>query len=130
MTSMIAKAGIAALIALGAISATTGSAAAGPDIGFGIYIGGPGYYDGPGYGDGPRYGHGPRHRGRHEEWRAPPRRAGCAPFRAVEKARWSGLHRAHVQDVTSRRVVIGGYRAYGFDRMVFANAPGCPIIRY
>lgn len=118
MTHMIVKAGIAALIALGAISATTGSAAAGPDIGFGIYIGGPAYYDGY------------HHHGRHERWQAPPRRAGCAPFRAVEKARWSGLHRAHVQDVSSRRVVIGGYRAYGFDRMVFANAPGCPIIRY
>ncbi|MCM2471902.1 hypothetical protein HGO38_00200 [Rhizobium sp. CG5] len=129
MTSKIAKAGIAALIALGAISATAGSAAAGPDIGLGIVIGGPGYYDGPFYDDGPRYDRGPRHHGRHEGWRAPPRRVGCAPFHAVEKARWNGLHRAHVQDVTPRRVVIGGYRDYGFDRMVFANAPGCPIIR-
>ena len=70
--------------------------------------------------------HGGHHR-RHGEVRM---RGVCAPWHAVEKARYTGLHRAHVRHITPRRVIVSGYRHHRPDRMTFANLRGCPIIRY
>ena len=103
MTSMIAKVALAALISLGAISTTAATASAG---GVDVYV------------DvrGPAYHRDYRHRGQ------------CNPYRAVEKARWQGLHRAHVTHVGRHRVVVEGRRHHRFDRIVFANVRGCPVI--
>lgn len=128
MRNILAKAGLAALIALGAVSATAGSAAAGADFGVGIYIGEPGYYPGERHGWRGPYQRYDRYDGyeRYERRQYRP----CNPGRAVEKARWNGLRHAHVQRVTQRKVVVAGYRHGDYDRMVFANVRGCPIIRY
>ena len=114
MKSVFAKTGLAALIALGATFATVSTAAAD-----GWRFG----HDRPGYGMEMDYGRGGYERRHH-------RPRGCFPGEAVEKARWSGLHRARIHDVTPRRVVVAGVRRGDFDRMVFANVRGCPIIRY
>lgn len=102
MTNLFAKAGIAALIALGAMSATVVTASAN-DFHPGI--------------EQARYDHG-HGRGRM-----------CSPRLAVEKARDMGLRRARIDNVTPRRVVVEGFGRRGPDRVVFANAPGCPLIR-
>lgn len=113
MFNIFAKAGLAALIALGGISATASTASAGgPEFRFGIYSGG-------GYGSGP---------GWHRE-RDRPRRDNCSPWFAEEKANRMGLRRARVVDVSPRRVVVAGYDRHGRDRVVFANERGCPVIR-
>lgn len=125
MRNILAKAGLAALIALGAVSATTGSAAAGADFGVGIYIGEPGYYPGERHGWRDRYERHDRY-DRYERRQYRP----CNPARAVEKARWNGLRHARVRRVTQHSVVVSGYRYGERDRMVFANVRGCPITRY
>jgi hypothetical protein len=113
MTNRFAKVGIAAAMAFTAVFASVSTASAN-GIGFGIYVDGP--------------GRGWDHRGPGRGWDGPRHRA-CAPAHAVEKARSSGLRRAHVSDVSPRRVVISGLRHGHPDRMVFANARGCPLIR-
>lgn len=120
MIKHFAQAGIAAVIAFSTLFGTAQTASA-EGVGFGIYI------DGPGRGWDDRGRGGWDDRGRGPGWDGPRHRA-CAPYHAVEKARWSGLHRAHVRDVTPRRVVIGGVRHGHPDRMVFANVRGCPLI--
>ncbi|MDH4440976.1 MAG: hypothetical protein QE284_11385 [Rhizobium sp.] len=117
---MIRILGMAALVSL---MATTGivSTASADSFGWGIYI------------DGPRDGRGgwdrPRHDDRHRPgWGRPNRRGECHPNQAVEKARWNGLRRAFVADVSPRRVVVAGFRHGGRDRIVFANVRGCPVI--
>lgn len=122
MTGMLRKLAIAALVS---ITATTGmvSTASADSFGWGIYI------------DGPRDGRGwdrPRHDDRHRPgWDRPgwDRRGQCHPHQAVEKARWNGLRRAFVADVSPRRVVVAGVRHGYRDRVVFANVRGCPLIR-
>jgi hypothetical protein len=123
MIGMLRKIGLAAIVS---VMATTGlaSTASADGFGWGVYI------------EGPRHGwDGPRH---HPGWDRPgwdrpgwdrPRRGECRPHHAVEKARWNGLRRAFVADVTPRRVVVAGVRHGGRDRIVFANVRGCPIIR-
>ncbi|MDI7860944.1 hypothetical protein MRS76_03155 [Rhizobiaceae bacterium n13] len=110
MTQFFAKAGLAALIAFGAISATASTAAA-QDVGFGFYVGNGGYYQPRPYYPRPVY-----------------RPRVCSPGQAIEKARWNGLRRARVAQVGPRRVVVEGTGRYGWGRMVFANVPGCPLI--
>lgn len=122
MTGMLAKFGLVALVTFASTVGTVSTAAAGQDFGWGIYVGGgePGYNHHDRYGPRPGWGYQPR---RH-------RPEGCSPRRAVEEARWSGLRRARVHDVTPRRIVVAGYRHGEFDRMVFANVRGCPVITY
>ncbi|NML73062.1 hypothetical protein HHL25_02870 [Rhizobium sp. S-51] len=122
MTALFKKLGLAALVTVAAAVGGMSTANAGGDFGWGVYIGG-----GPGPGYDRDYRHGDREWGHGRRHHRP---EFCAPGHAVEKARWNGLRRAHVQDVTPRRVVVGGFRHGGFDRMVFANVRGCPVIRY
>jgi len=53
----------------------------------------------------------------------------CSPLTAVRKARAMGLRGPEIRDMTSRRVVVVGHGRRGDDRIVFANAPGCPLLR-
>ena len=124
MTHFLAKAGLAALLAIGGLTATAPMAAAGgPDVD--IYFG---------FGDsGPRYrdrdDSGWRHRAPWERGYDRPRhRPGCAPWQAIDQARYFGLRRAEIADINRRRVIVEGRGRYGWGRMVFANAPGCPLI--
>lgn len=110
MIGIFAKAGMAALIALGGISATATVASADSNGGFGIYVRDD--YRGNGWGRPDR-----------------PRRDRCSPGFAEEKASRMGLRRAQVVDVSPRRVVVAGFDRRGRDRVVFANERGCPVIR-
>ena len=118
MTNIFAKAAIAAVLSLGTLAAIPAAASAND---FGVYfgVGGPGYHhrhhnDRRDY----RVFHGERHAGR------------CSDGRAIWKAERTGLHRAYVTRRGPGRVVVEGRRHHRFDRMVFANSRGCPIIRY
>lgn len=53
---------------------------------------------------------------------------GCDPQFAASIASRNGLRRAHVVDVSPRRIVVDGFTRRGPDEMVFANVRGCPII--
>lgn len=117
MTSMIVKAGLAAIVALTGLSATAPTAAAaGPDFAIQVQ-----YRDG--YRD---WGRGPdRDRG----WRPDRRPSGCSPRMAENKADAMGLRRTRVVDVSPRAVTVAGFGRRGPDRVVFANVRGCPVIR-
>lgn len=113
MIGNFVKAGLAALIAFGGVSATATSASA-DGVQYGIYVQ-----------DGHRHG---GHRG--PGWGRPDRgRDRCSPWLAEEKASRMGIRRARVVDVSPRRVVVAGFDRYGRDRVVFANVRGCPVIR-
>lgn len=56
------------------------------------------------------------------------RRSRCAPWMAVDKARDHGLRRAHVADVSHRRIVVEGNRRGYRQSIAFANVRGCPVI--
>lgn len=115
MTSLIVKAGIAALVALTGLSAAAPTvAAASPE--FVIHAQ---YRD---------HDRDRDHRGRPD--RRPDRRpSGCAPWLAEQKADRMGLRRTRVVDVSRRTVTVAGFGRRGPDRVVFANVRGCPLIR-
>lgn len=99
MNSIFAKAGIAAFIALGAVSVAV-SAASANEFSAGV-----------------------------QKVRYEPNRPGvCSPIVAVQKAREVGMRRAHIANITQRRIVVEGRNYHGPDRIVFANIPGCPRI--
>ena len=112
MNQLLAKLGVAAAVAVTALSGSAGYAAA---QGVDIYIG-PGHHRPPP----PDYYRPP----------PPPRfdRRGCDPREAVDVARSYGLHRARVVDVTPRRVIVDGFGRRGPDTMMFANVRGCPML--
>lgn len=60
--------------------------------------------------------------------RGPRAMRGCSSSEARAIARDEGLRNARVVETTPRRVVVSGRTRGGFDRIVFANRPGCPII--
>jgi hypothetical protein len=103
MTNLIAKASLAALLAIASLPATVSSAAAAsPERGVVVDV---------------------------QYHRPPPMRGGCSPREALRAARWSGLRDVQVVNVTPRRVVVEGRYRRGWDRMAFANVRGCPLIR-
>lgn len=111
MMKLIAKTAIAAALALGTLGAAVPAAsAAGPGIDFRV--------TGPSQAQMVDY-----RRDRDRRWDR------CSPVHAVEKARRTGLRRAEVRDIGPRRVVVAGMRHGRFDRMVFANERGCPLLR-
>jgi hypothetical protein len=55
-------------------------------------------------------------------------RRGCDPRQAVDIASRNGLRRAHVVDVSPRRITVEGFTRRGPDEMVFGNVRGCPIL--
>ncbi|KQV64443.1 hypothetical protein [Rhizobium sp. Root1220] len=100
MTHFLAKASLAALLAIGSISALAPAAAASG-----------------------------RDRAPVIDVQYRPIVRGCSPVQAVQKARWTGLRNARITDLTPRRVVVSGRSYHGWDRMTFANVRGCPVIR-
>lgn len=111
MRQLLAKLGVAAAIAVTALSGTADFASAqGVDI-----------YVSPG-----------RHRPPPPDYDNPPprfdRRRGCDPREALDVARSYGLRRARVVDVTPRRVIVDGFGRRGPDTMMFANVRGCPLL--
>ena len=110
---------IATTLALGALSATSGTASA--EVRGGIYIGGPNFSVGISSGG---YGH--RYGGyRDRRWDLPLNR--CNPRKAVRKAKRRGVRRAHVVRVGKRGVVVAG-RKWG-ERVVigFGRKRSCPV---
>jgi hypothetical protein len=117
MTSMIVKAGAAALIAFTGLSATAPvAAAAGPDFAIQVQ-----------YRDRDRDWR--PDRGGDRDWRPDRGPRGCAPGLAEEKASRMGLRRARVVDAGRRVVVVAGFGYRGPERILFANERGCPVIR-
>jgi hypothetical protein len=112
MKQLLAKAGLAVLIAVSGFVAPLATASA-ADNGMTVEV----QWRGDDRG-------GPRHHGR-----GPDRRAGCAPWHAEDKAARMGLRRARVVDMNRRVVVVSGFDRRGRDRIVFANQRGCPVIR-
>lgn len=53
----------------------------------------------------------------------------CSPLTAVRKARAMGLRGPEIRDMSPRRVVVSGRGGQGKNRVVFANVPGCPLLR-
>ncbi|MFJ6327093.1 MULTISPECIES: hypothetical protein [unclassified Rhizobium] len=116
MKQLLAKLGVAAAIAVTALSGTADFASA---QNLDIYVG-PGRHRPPP----PDYDRPP-----------PPRydrrgydRRGCDPRDALDVARSYGLRRARVVDVTPRRVIVDGFGRRGPDTMMFANVRGCPLL--
>jgi len=98
--NLFARAGTAGLIALGALSAMAASA---PAASLGAAV---------------------------ETMRYDPHGARiCSPLVAVRKAREAGLRHAEIAAITPRRVVVTGRNRHGTDRIVYANLPGCPLLR-
>jgi hypothetical protein len=67
-----------------------------------------------------------RHDRRHGDWG---RGGRCSPDLAVAKARDFGMRRARIADISPRRVVVEGFRHGDYRRMIFINDRGCPIWR-
>lgn len=101
MASLIAKTALAAILAVGALTASTAGANA--HVRLGITIGEPGY---------------PYLR----------RAERCASWLALDKARWNGIRRPQITRIGPNRVVVEGPRIYRWGRIVFANVRGCPVI--
>lgn len=53
----------------------------------------------------------------------------CSPLVAMAKARDTGMRHAEISTITAHRVVVTGRNRHGPERMVFANLPGCPVLR-
>lgn len=66
-----------------------------------------------------------RRHDRRQDWG---RRGRCSPDFAVAKARDFGLRRARIADISSRKVVVEGFRRGGYSRIVFANDRHCPVL--
>ncbi len=107
MIKFAKNAAIAALLAVTALPVTASFASAD---------------DFDGYYDGPRVQH-----VQDNYWGGS--RRGCNPRMAEDIARDYGMRRARVSDVTPRRVIVEGRNRGGWDRMVFANVRGCPLLR-
>lgn len=95
-----AKAGLAALIALGSLAALGGSGLAQTMA--------------------------PQQELRHRD---PHAARICSPVLAVQKARRGGMRDAHIANITARRVIVEGRNRHGPSRVVFANVPDCPFLR-
>jgi hypothetical protein len=100
MSHFLAKASLAALLALCSIPLTTSAAsAAGPDTSLVVQA----------------------------QYHRPA--GACSPIEAVRKARYSGLRDPRIISITQRSVVVSGRDRHGRDRMAFANVRGCPLLR-
>ncbi|MBB4063458.1 hypothetical protein [Gellertiella hungarica] len=114
MKKLFARMGLATLIAGATLAGLAPAAAQADDFGIEFRFGGDDGYN---------------REYRHHRWnnRYEGRR-GCRPDRALEIARYEGLRRAHISRVTPRVVVVKGRGPYGWERIVFANVRGCPIV--
>ena len=123
MKTFLTRIGLASMLAVGSLAALAPVAHA-DDFGVEFRFGNGN--DGVYVGDGDRYRDGYRHGHRH--WRDREMRRGCNPNQALDMARYQGIRRARIADVNPRVVVVKGRGPYGWERMVFANVRGCPVI--
>lgn len=119
MTISLKKTAIAALVSLGAIGSIPAAASA-ASVDFYFGTGGAGMRMHDGYRD-------HRHHDRRDRWES---RRGCSSRTAVRKARHFGLRHARVAYESRHKVVVEGRHHHRYDRIVFANVDGCPVIRY
>lgn len=66
---------------------------------------------------------------RHRGWHRPRPVLGCSNGQAVRKANRLGMRRAAIVGAGPRSVTVGGRSHFGWHRVTFARAPGCPVIR-
>lgn len=136
MTTLLKKTILAAVLGLGALTASVPAASA---AGLSVTIDNVGYRNGflqvqdyDGGWDGERRGHDRDRWDRREDrrhgggWGG--RRGRCSPDLAVAKARDIGLRRARIVDVSRSKVVVEGFRRGEYRRIVFANDRGCPAL--
>ena len=124
MTHFLTRIGLAGLISVASLAGLAPVAAHADDFGieFRSSSDRPRFYD-----DGPRDGDefvGRRHFRRDRE----EARGGCFPGEALRMARYQGLRHARIGRITPRVVVVNGRSGYGWERIVFANVRGCPVI--
>lgn len=139
MKTFLTKTIVAAVLGLGALTASVPAASA---AGLSVTIDNVGYRNGflqvqQGWGDDGGWDRRDR-RDRGDRWdRRDDRRHGggwgrgrgrCAPGLAIEKARDFGMRRANIADMSPRRVVVEGFRRGEYTRMIFANERGCPAM--
>ncbi len=127
------KIAVSAIVSFGVLAAIPATAQAhsnhyrggGGGAGFGIWFGesGHSHWRGPRGGRPHNWGNGRRHN--------PIARAHrCSPRRALNKARRMGVRNARIGRVNHRVIKVRG-RSHGYRvKIVFARAPGCPVIRY
>lgn len=135
MTRILKKTILAAVLGLGALTASVPAASA---AGISVTIDNVGYRNGflqvqdyDGGWERERRGRDrdrwdDRRDRRHGDWG---RRGRCSPDLAIAKARDFGMRRARIVDMSPRRVVVEGFRRGDYSRMVFINDRGCPIWR-
>lgn len=134
MTTLLKKTLLAAVLGLGALTASVPAASA---AGLSVTVEPAGYRNG--FLQVQDYDGGwDSRRDRGERWdrdRRPDRRHGdmgrrgrCSPELAMAKARDFGLRRARIVDMSPRRVVVEGFRHGDYRRIVFANDRGCPAM--
>lgn len=114
MKKLLSRIGLVALMTLGGLAGLQPAAAQADDFGIEFRFGNDDGYN-PRHSQEYRWGHGDR-------------REGCRPERALRIARYEGLRRAEIVRITPRVVVVRGRTPYGWDRLVFANVRGCPVV--
>jgi hypothetical protein len=133
MFKLIKTATLSAMIGLGAMAAAPATASA-DSIGFGIVSQntGFGFYFGES-GSARRDWHHRdyRHRRdyRHHRHYRHERRDYCSAREALRKAQWLGLRYPRVTYINYRTIGVSGRRGYHYDRVTFARAPHCPVLR-
>lgn len=128
MFKLIKTATLSAMIGLGAMAAAPSTASAdslgiqflAQDAGFGFYFGD----------SGSAYRDWDRRHDRRDSYDRYDRRDFCSPRDALRKAEWLGMRHVRVTHVNYRTIgVAGRVRGHHYDRILFARAPHCPVLR-
>lgn len=51
----------------------------------------------------------------------------CTSGKALKKAKWMGVKKAHVAAVTKSKIVVAGKKNGNYTYVTFGKAPNCPI---
>lgn len=113
MKNLLSRIGLVAMMAVAGLAGLQPAAARADDFGIEFRFGNDDGYNTRHYKE-YRWGHNDRR--------------GCRPERALRIARHEGLRRAEIVRITPRVVVVRGRTPYGWDKLVFANVRGCPMI--
>lgn len=123
MSTMFTRTLLAAVLGLGAVSASVPAMAAGPDA----HVETVGYRSGF-HGRDRDERRWDRNEDRRWDRGRVERRGSCSPRLAIEKARSQGIRQARIADVTPRLVVVDGKRHHRNVRIAFANVARCPAM--
>ena len=66
---------------------------------------------------------------RHHYHKRPVHRAACTPRNALNKAHRMGVNRPFVRNANRNVIRVGGHSRGHRVNLVFARAPGCPVLR-